>query len=210
MCSKSTLGDEYIVALNLASSVLAWLRAIGANAMPKGLDLQGGVHFLMEIDQKAALDKMQERYVDDTRAALRKANIRGTVNSGAQGIVVTLRSDADRKAAGEIIAREVNQPEKLGAQSPLEIIDGTTSADSFPLVAKLRETALHEQSRNIMSSNLTTLRNRVNQLGVSEPVITSRAPTASSSNCPAFRTTAEAKKILGAAATWNTAPSTRA
>ncbi|HWP90445.1 MAG TPA: protein translocase subunit SecD, partial [Burkholderiales bacterium] len=79
---KTSLGDDYIVAPNLASSVPSWLRAIGANAMPKGLDLQGGVHFLMEVDAKAALDKMQERYIDDTRAALRKANIRGTVNSG--------------------------------------------------------------------------------------------------------------------------------
>ena len=198
---KTTLGDEYIVAPNLASSVPAWLRAIGANAMPKGLDLQGGVHFLMEIDQKAALDKMQERYVDDTRAALRKANIRGTVNSGAQGIVVTLRSEADRKAAGEIIAKEVNQPEKLGAQSPLEIIDGTTSADSFPLVAKLRETALLEQSRSIMSSNLTTLRNRVNQLGVSEPVITQQGVNRIVVELPGVQDTAEAKKILGATAT---------
>ena len=198
---KTTLGDEYIVAPNLASSVPAWLRAIGANAMPKGLDLQGGVHFLMEIDQRAALDKMQERYVDDTRAALRKANIRGTVNSNAQGIVVTLRSEADRKAAGEIIAREVNQPEKLGAQSPLEIIDGTSSADSFPIVAKLRDAALLEQSRSIMSSNLTTLRNRVNQLGVSEPVITQQGTNRIVVELPGVQDTAEAKKILGATAT---------
>ncbi len=198
---KTSLGDDYIVAPNLASSVPSWLRAIGANAMPKGLDLQGGVHFLMEVDAKAALDKMQERYIDDTRAALRKENIRGTVNSGAQGIVVTLRSEADRKAAGEIIAREVNQPEKLGAQSPLEIIDGTTSADSFPLVAKLRESALQEQSRNIITSNLTTLRNRVNQLGVSEPVITQQGANRIVVELPGVQDTAEAKKILGAVAT---------
>src|SRR6478736_4399844 len=198
---KTSLGDDYIVAPNLASSVPSWLRAIGANAMPKGLDLQGGVHFLMEVDAKAALDKMQERYIDDTRAALRKENIRGTVNSGAQGIVVTLRSEADRKAAGEIIAREVNQPEKLGAQSPLEIIDGTTSADSFPLVAKLRESALQEQSRSIITSNLTTLRNRVNQLGVSEPVITQQGANRIVVELPGVQDTAEAKKILGAVAT---------
>jgi len=198
---KTALGDDYIVAPNLASSVPKWLRAIGANAMPKGLDLQGGVHFLMEIDPRAALDKMQERYVDDIRAALRKANIRGTVNSGAQGIVVTLRSEADRKAAGEVIAKDVNQPEKLGAQPPLELIDGTTSADSFALVAKLRDTALQEQSRGIMTSNLTTLRNRVNQLGVSEPVITQQGANRIVVELPGVQDTAEAKKILGAVAT---------
>ena len=66
---KTELGDDYIIAPNLASTVPHWLTAIGANAMPLGLDLQGGVHFLMEIDQKAALEKMAERYVDDIRAA---------------------------------------------------------------------------------------------------------------------------------------------
>jgi len=152
---KAELGDAYIVAPNLASTVPRWLTAIGANAMPLGLDLQGGVHFLMEIDQKAALDKMSERYVDDIRAALRKANIRGTVNPGAQGIVVTLKTEADRKSAGDIIAKEVNQAEKLGAQPPLEISEGTTSADSFALVAKLRDSVLQEQSRSIITSDLT-------------------------------------------------------
>jgi len=92
---KADLGDGYIVAPNLASTVPHWLTAIGANAMPLGLDLQGGVHFLMEIDQKAALDKMSERYVDDIRAALRKANIRGTVNPGAQGRRTGHRRDAE-------------------------------------------------------------------------------------------------------------------
>src|SRR6185369_7722855 len=114
------------VALNLASTVPAWLRAIGADRMPLGLDLQGGVHFLMEIDNKAALAKMQQRYVDDIRSALRNAKIRAeSVNPGAQGIVITLKSEEDRKQAGGVIAKDVNQPEKLGAQPPLEITDGT-------------------------------------------------------------------------------------
>src|SRR6185312_17401946 len=91
---KTALGDQYIVALNLASTVPGWLRAIGANRMPLGLDLQGGVHFLMEIDQKAALAKMQQRYVDDIRSALRNAKIRGaTVGMSPQGIIITLHSD---------------------------------------------------------------------------------------------------------------------
>jgi preprotein translocase subunit SecD len=198
---KTELGDAYIVAPNLASTVPHWLTAIGANAMPLGLDLQGGVHFLMEIDQKAALDKMSERYVDDIRAALRKANLRGTVNPGAQGIVVTLRSEADRKAAGDIIAREVNQPEKLGAQPPLEISDGTSSADSFALVAKLRDTVLQEQARSIVTSDLTTLRTRINLLHVSEPIVQQQGANRIVVELPGVQDTAEAKKILGATAT---------
>jgi preprotein translocase subunit SecD len=198
---KNELGEGYIVAPNLASTVPGWLTAIGANAMPLGLDLQGGVHFLMEIDQKAALEKMSERYVDDIRAALRKANIRGSVNPGAQGIVITLRSEADRKAAGEAIAREVNQPEKLGAQPPMELTDGTTSTDSFALVAKLRENVLQEQERAIITSDLTTLRTRINLLHVSEPIVQQQGANRIVVELPGVQDTAEAKKILGATAT---------
>jgi len=198
---KTDLGEEYIVAPNLASTVPGWLTAIGANAMPLGLDLQGGVHFLMEIDQKGALDKMSERYVDDIRASLRKANIHGTVNPSAQGIVITLRSEADRKAAGSVIAKEVNQADKLGAQPPMDIIDGTTSTDSFALVAKLRDTVLQEQTRSIITSDLTTLRTRINLLHVSEPIVQQQGANRIVVELPGVQDTAEAKKIIGATAT---------
>ena len=199
---RTELGDKYVVALNLASTVPGWLRAIGANRMPLGLDLQGGVHFLMEIDQKAALAKMQQRYVDDIRTALRTAKVRyESVNPGAQGIVIVLRSDADRKQAGNVIAKEVNQPEKLGAPPPLEIVDGTSSADSFALVATIREATLKAQANQIVISNLTTLRNRVNQLGVAEPLIQQQGANRIVVELPGVQDTAEAKKILGAVAT---------
>ncbi|HSN01334.1 MAG TPA: protein translocase subunit SecD, partial [Rudaea sp.] len=199
---KTELGDQYIVALNLASTVPGWLRAIGANRMPLGLDLQGGVHFLMEIDQKAALAKMQQRYVDDIRTALRNKKIRyESVNPGAQGIVVVLRTDEDRKSAGNVIAQDVNQPEKLGAPPPLEILDGTATATSFALNVRIREATLQEQQRSIVASNLTTLRNRVNQLGVSEPLIQQQGANRIVVELPGVQDTAEAKKILGAQAT---------
>jgi preprotein translocase subunit SecD len=170
--------------------------------MPLGLDLQGGVHFLLEIDDKAAMAKMQQRFVDDIRTALRAAKIRyESVNPGAQGIVVTLHSDADRKQAGDVIAKEVNQPEKLGAQPPLELSDGVATADSFALTAKIRDTVVLDQSRQIVSSNLTTLRNRVNQLGVSEPLIQQQGSDRIVVELPGVQDTAEAKKILGATAT---------
>ena len=199
---SKALGDQYNVALNMASTVPGWLRAIGANSMPLGLDLQGGVHFLLEVDQKAALDKMQQRYRDDIAGALRDAKIRyETINSSANGIVATFKSDADRAAAGNVIAKQVNQPEKLGDQPPLELTDGTATADSFPLTAKVRESTANAASRSTISSNLTTLRNRVNQLGVSEPIIQQQGANRIVVELAGVHDTAEAKKILGAQAT---------
>ncbi|MEP6483428.1 MAG: protein translocase subunit SecD [Rudaea sp.] len=199
---RTELGDQYSVALNLASTVPGWLRAIGANRMPLGLDLQGGVHFLMEVDSKSALAKTQQRYVDDIRAALRTAKIRyESVNPGPQGIVSVLRSDEDRKQAGNVIAKEVNQPEKLGDQPPLELSDGSESNGTFPLIAKIRDATLQAQAKQIVSSNLTTLRNRVNQLGVTEPLIQQQGANRIVVELPGVQDTAEAKKILGAFAT---------
>ena len=199
---SKALGDQYNVALNMASTVPGWLRAIGANSMPLGLDLQGGVHFLLEVDQKAALDKMQQRFRDDIVGALREAKIRyDSVNSTTNGIIATFKTDADRKAAGNVIAKQVNQPEKLGDQPPLELTDGTATTDSFPLTAKVRESAALNASRNTISSNLTTLRNRVNQLGVSEPLIQQQGSNRIVVELAGVHDTAEAKKILGAQAT---------
>ena len=199
---SKALGDEYNVALNMASTVPGWLRAIGANAMPLGLDLQGGVHFLLEVDQKGALDKMQQRYRDDIAGALRDAKIRyDTLNTTPNGIVATFKTEADRSAAGNVIAKQVNQPEKLGDQPPLELVDGAANADSFPLVAKVRESAALNAVRNTTTSNLTTLRNRVNQLGVSEPLIQQQGANRIVVELAGVHDTAQAKKILQATAT---------
>ena len=196
------LGDQYNVALNMASTVPGWLRAIGANAMPLGLDLQGGVHFLLEVDQKGALDKMQQRYRDDIAGALRDAKVRyDTLNTTPNGIVATFKTEADRTAAGNVIAKQVNQPEKLGDQPPLELTDGAATADSFPLVAKVRESTALAAARNTTTSNLTTLRNRVNQLGVSEPLIQQQGSNRIVVELAGVHDTAEAKKILQATAT---------
>ncbi len=199
---RSELGDKYVVALNLASTVPTWLRAIGANSMPLGLDLQGGVHFLMEIDQTAALEKQEVRYVDDIRAALLKGGVHyQSVSRSPQGVVVALRSETDKQKAGEIIAADVNKPEKLGDAAPLEIRDGPAAADNWSLIAKVREAAVQEKAKETITSNLTTLRNRVNQLGVSEPVIQQQGVGRIVVELAGVQDTAEAKKILGATAT---------
>ncbi|MBN8884264.1 MAG: protein translocase subunit SecD [Rudaea sp.] len=199
---SKALGDKYNVALNMASTVPGWLRAIGANAMPLGLDLQGGVHFLLEVDQKGALDKMQQRYRDDISSALRDAKIRfESVNSTPNGIVATFKTEADRAAAGNVIAKQVNQPEKLGDQPPLELTDSAATADNFPILAKVRESTALAAARNTTTSNLTTLRNRVNQLGVSEPIIQQQGANRIVVELAGVHDTAEAKKILQATAT---------
>ncbi|MEP6939040.1 MAG: protein translocase subunit SecD [Rudaea sp.] len=195
------LGDKYTVALNMASTVPGWLRAIGASAMPLGLDLQGGVHFLLDVDQKTTLEKLQQRYRDDISSALREAKIRyESVNATPAGIVVVLKSDADRKSATSVISKQVNQAEKLGDQPPLELADGTTSAESFALVAKIRDAVVQAQARAATASNLTTLRNRVNQLGVSEPIIQQQGANRIAVELAGVHDTAEAKKVLGAQA----------
>ena len=193
--------EQYVVALNLASTVPHWLRAIHANAMPLGLDLQGGVHFLMEIDQKAALEKQQQRYVDDVRSTLLKGGVRyQSVNPTAAGIAVVLNSPEDQKKAAVILAQEVNKPENLGDPSPLDIIDGVAGSENG-LTVKVREATVLKQSKDTITSNLTTLRNRVNQLGVSEPTIQQQGSSRIVVELAGVQDSAEAKKILGATAT---------
>ncbi|GAP67223.1 protein-export membrane protein, SecD/SecFfamily [Mizugakiibacter sediminis] len=190
---RQALGDQYVVALNLASTVPSWLRAIGANAMPLGLDLQGGVHFLMEVDQKAVLDKQQQRYVDDIRALLRDKGVRYlSVERGAQGVVATLRSDADRERAATLI---------VGEMPDLTVENGAVANDAYALNIAIKPDKLREIAQNIIKQNLGTLRNRVNALGVSEPIIQQQGDSRIVVELAGVQDTAEAKKILGATAT---------
>lgn len=190
---KTTLGDQYVVALNLASTVPHWLHMIGANAMPLGLDLQGGVHFLMQVDDKGVLEKQQQRYADDIRDLLRNDKIRyQSVDRGAQGIVVSLRSSADRDAAYTKIATGIPD---------VTVANGTTTGDVWTLDVKVKPERLTEVSQNTIRQNVATLRNRINALGVSEPVIQQQGESRIVVELPGVQDTAEAKKILGATAT---------
>ncbi|TXI76256.1 MAG: protein translocase subunit SecD, partial [Dokdonella sp.] len=118
---RTDLGDKYTVALNLASTVPAWMRMIGANSMPLGLDLQGGVHFLMQVDQKSVLDAQEQRYVDDIRSLIRDREIRNAkVSRAAQGLIVQAANEADRDAIAAAIARDLLD---------LNVIDGPSIGD---------------------------------------------------------------------------------
>jgi preprotein translocase subunit SecD len=189
------LGDNYTVALNLASTVPSWLRSINANSMPLGLDLQGGVHFLMEVDQTAVIDSQENRYTDDIRSLLHDKGVQYdsvTRNARGQGVNMVLRSDADRQKAASLI----------GADYPdLLVTDGASSGNSFVLTATVKPAKLRELSQGMITQNVTTLRQRVNQLGVSEPLIQQQGANQIVVDLAGVQDTAEAKKIIGAVAT---------
>ncbi|HUD42564.1 MAG TPA: protein translocase subunit SecD [Dokdonella sp.] len=186
-------GDKYVVALNLASTVPGWLRAIGANAMPLGLDLQGGVSFLMQVDQKSVLEAQELRYVGDIQSTLREKGIRAkSVSRGTQGLIAQLRSEEDRAAAFSAIS---------AATAELELENGPVVGDSYTLIARIKRERLVAIAQNTIKQNVATLRNRINAIGVAEPVIQQQGDSRIVVELPGLQDTTEAKKILGATAT---------
>jgi preprotein translocase subunit SecD len=187
------LGAGYNVALNLASTVPDWLTAVGGRAMALGLDLRGGVHFLMEVDQRAALEKQAERKTDDIRSLLRSNDVRyRSVTRGAQGIVVTVPSDAERTEAFAAITREL---------PTVTLADGPTVEGGVTLIATISETAVRQEMNAALQQNIATLRNRINALGVAEPNIQQQGASRIVVQLPGLQDTAAAKRILGATAT---------
>jgi preprotein translocase subunit SecD len=187
---RAELKQQYNVALNLASTVPDWMEAIRATPMVLGLDLQGGVHFLMEVDQQAALEKRETAFADDIRALLRDNEIPYVEVSRAAGsILVDLRSEDARGRVSSLIAAEL--PE-------LVVEDG---AEPTQLVARVREAELKAIIDNALEQNIGTLRKRVDELGVAEPVILRQGATRIVVQLPGVQDTAQAKKILGATAT---------
>jgi len=193
---KAALGDDYTVAFNLKSTVPHWLGAIGAKSMPLGLDLQGGVHFLMQVDQDDVIDKQETRYADDIRSLLREKNIRydSVVRNAqrGQGVSVVLKTAEDRTLAANAIAADYPD---------LTLTDGAATGDRFPINAVVRPDKLRELSVNTIRQNLGTLRNRINALGVSEPIIQQQGDSRIVVELAGVQDTAEAKKIIGATAT---------
>ena len=190
---RTDLGDNYTVALNLASTVPQWMRAIGANSMPLGLDLQGGVHFLMQVDQKSVLLGQEQRYVDDIRSLLREKEIRNAkVDRGSQGIVIQAANNEDRDKIAAAIGRD------LIVQS---VENGQSIGGSPTLIAQVRPERIKQIADNTIKQNVGTLRNRINSLGVAEPLIVQQGDSRIVVELPGLHDTAEAKKILGATAT---------
>ena len=182
------LGDGFIVALNLAPTTPDWLSDYGGQPMKLGLDLSGGVHFKLEVDVDAAVERRMEYFVNNTKRALREDRIRGLVRLNSQGkLEARFQTEALREQAREIIAE--NSPE-------LEI-ERVEEGDSWNLLAAMSPQARDEIESYAVSQNLTTLRNRVNELGVSEPLVQRQGKNRIVVELPGIQDTAEAKRILG-------------
>lgn len=183
-----SLGNNYTVALNLAPSTPDWLRAINAQPMYLGLDLRGGVHFLMQVDMDAAVRQAEERYAEDIRSLLRESKIRYlSVDRSNQTIEVKFPDGQTLAQARDVMQRELRGLE-LGE-------DGTV------MRARLSEPERREIRRLAVAQNITTLRNRINELGVAEPVIQQQGEDRIVVQLPGVQDTARAKEILGATAT---------
>jgi preprotein translocase subunit SecD len=183
---QRALGDGYIVALNLAPTTPDWLIRGGAQPMKLGLDLSGGVHFKLEVDVDAATDRKLEQYENGIKRRLREERIRGRIELEGTRIGMTFRSVEDREAARAEV-RDL-YPELL-----LDRVD----EDMPQLFAEATETTIAEVVEYAVAQNLTTLRNRVNELGVSEPLVQRQGKNRIVVELPGIQDTAEAKRILG-------------
>jgi preprotein translocase subunit SecD len=191
---KEALGEQYVVALNLAHATPGWLRAVGGKPMTLGLDLQGGVHFLMQVDMDTARGQQLDRFVDDLRVALREEGIRYvSVRREGNGLLALLRSAEDRDRALAIISDD----QSLQGLDVNEVEGG----EYFGLSATVREQQLLELQQTALKQNITTLRNRVNEIGVAEPVIQQQGADRVVVQLPGVQDTVEAKKLIGATAT---------
>jgi preprotein translocase subunit SecD len=189
----AALGDDYTVALNLATTVPAWLQSIGARAMPLGLDLQGGVHFLMSVDQKAVLKKQQQRYLDDIRSILREQQIPfDAVVASGNGVRALFKTETARsKALGAVRSNNAD----------LDLATSRTRSGGYALTATIKSSVLQQLSTDTITQNVATLRKRVNALGVAEPLIQQQGQNRIVVDLPGVQDTAEAKRVLGATAT---------
>lgn len=192
---KQALGNAYTVALNLAPATPEWLEKIGAEPMFLGLDLRGGVNFLLEVDMNAAGVKADERYVSDLRTLFRDEEIRyRTISTHPDGGVLIRFRDQEQRTQG------ISLVENNYLELDLTELDDDGSGD-FVALARLTETSLMEARRTALQQNVTTLRNRVNELGVAEPVIQQQGLDRIVVQLPGVQDTARAKDILGATAT---------
>ncbi|WP_347332286.1 protein translocase subunit SecD [Marinimicrobium locisalis] len=187
---QEALGFDYVVALNLAPTTPGWLEAMGASPMRLGLDLSGGVHFLMEVDTAAALETRQEINADEMKSTLREERIRYNsleVND-EQAIVARFRSADLRDQAVEALEDEYDT---------LLFVEDQNEEGDHRFVARLSETAVDEVEDYALGQNLITLRNRVNELGVSEPVVQRQGGNRIIVQLPGVQDTAEAKRVIG-------------
>jgi preprotein translocase subunit SecD len=187
---RDQMGGDATVALNLAPTTPAWLQNIGADAMYLGLDLRGGVHFLLEVDMDAAVSQAEERYTEDLRLAMRDKKIRYlSVSKDTDVIKLKLKSAEDKAAVFDMLSKDFK-----GLQV-------TEPPEQDQLWLKMSEADAREVKKFAVAQNMTTLRNRVNELGVAEPVIQQQGDNRIVVQLPGVQDTTRAKEILGTTAT---------
>ncbi|MGB0379575.1 MAG: protein translocase subunit SecD [Luminiphilus sp.] len=181
------MGDSYIVALNLAPTTPEWLLEGGAQPMKLGLDLSGGVHFKLEVDVEAATARRLEVYEAGIKRALREERLRGLVSLDGNKVLLRFRDEASREAARKATA----------ALYPELLLDRFEEGNDWNLFAEVTEQTIREVVDYAVDQNLTTIRNRVNELGVSEPLVQKQGSNRIVVELPGIQDTAEAKRILG-------------
>ncbi|MGY3265195.1 protein translocase subunit SecD [Lysobacter sp. HA35] len=185
---RDPLGNDYVVALNLASTAPEWLAGIGAKPMLLGLDLQGGVHFMMQVDQKAAMEKRLDALAEDVRVQLRDAGIRyESVERRPDGSVIATLAPQDVARAQQLI---------LKGQTTLDV-----SAVGGTITVRVNPAEQQRLALEAVEQNVSTLRNRVNAIGVGEPIIQRQGTDRIVVELPGVQDTAQAKRIIGATAT---------
>jgi len=187
---KNTLNRNYVVALNLAPSIPQWLSNVGGKAMSLGLDLRGGVHFLLEVDMEAVVSIALDRYYNELRTILREDRLYKSIRKEGSLLVVSFKTENLKTEAKKLIK------DKL---SDLMIVEG--SETDLQLSLEISSDAQNASKSGALKQNITTLRNRVNELGVAEPIIQQQGSERIVVQLPGVQDTARAKEILGAVAT---------
>ena len=192
------MGEKFTVALNLLPATPDWLASFNAKPMYLGLDLRGGVHFLMEVDVDTAIRQTEESNVSEMRSSMRKEKIRYLTVARKQaedahpaGIEIKFKSAEEREKANSLIRKDYSDLLRTEYEE----------ADRFYLLVSFSENGIRELKRYALQQNITTLRNRVNELGVAEPIIQQQGLNRIVVQLPGVQDTARAKKILGTTAT---------
>ncbi|WP_372963961.1 protein translocase subunit SecD [Marinobacter sp.] len=189
---QAALGNDYLVALNMAPSTPGWLRSLGAGPMKLGLDLRGGVHFLLEVDMDTAVTQRLEALSGQIKQDMRDERIRyrgGDVENSRE-IVLSFRDEESRAEAFDLVRGQFNE----------FLLDSTTEGSEFLLTLRLSEAEVRKIQEYALEQNLTTIRNRVNELGVAEPLVQRQGTDRIIVELPGVQDTAQAKRVLGATA----------
>ena len=187
---KDSLNRNYVVALNLAPSIPQWLSSLGGRAMSLGLDLRGGVHFLLEVDMNAVTAMAMDRYYNELRTTLREDKLYKKIRKDEDILVVSFKTEELKNEAKKVIKSDL--PDLIIAEG---------SEQALELCLEISSSARSAAKLSALKQNITTLRNRVNELGVAEPIIQQQGTERIVVQLPGVQDTARAKEILGAVAT---------